>query len=171
MFYAHVSLKALTSNLFAKWLDESITHLFLKCPFGQFIWLLCRYMEGQIGACGGLSIEHAWKQWFSFPSSHTFKVFPLIICWGIWISRNHSIFFNESSSPQLVAAELMTILYHFPQDKNVRKVCIIVPESQDQSSPWDFFDGSFDGSGVWCGEGFILHISCSHCFHVSMSFG
>lgn len=92
--------------------------------FGQKIWSSYRAVEDQIKLWISLSIKDAWHQWASYPSSHTFKAFPLIIYWGIWIACNRSIFRDEASSPRSIIVELMTILSHFPHDKDAHRVIL-----------------------------------------------
>jgi hypothetical protein len=47
-------------------------------------------------------------------SHKTLKALPLIISWGVWLTRNRAIFHEKYMVAKLVAAKSLSILEHFP---------------------------------------------------------
>ena len=41
---------------------------------------------------GGRSIVEAWKAWVDNQTEKDLTVLPLLVCWGIWLARNTTIF-------------------------------------------------------------------------------
>jgi hypothetical protein len=121
-----------------KGVEETNFHLSLACPFSQHTWLECstslqRYCKWQ-----GQTIEEAWKQWLQDPKNNNIKSLPLLINWGVWLSRNSSIFKEKSSIPELIAAQSLSILSHFPQGKDGSTIRQVTKESVDHSRSWAF---------------------------------
>jgi hypothetical protein len=64
-------------------------------------------------------LEHAWKDWLQVPEHKKIKSLPLIVCWGIWLARNFVIFKDNPTLPELIASQGLSILSHFPQEKDI----------------------------------------------------
>jgi ribonuclease HI len=151
--------------------EESINHLFINCAFSRQCWKECSKILELDCRWEGDSVEEAWKAWLSIPTLKGIKVMPLILIWGIWLARNVAIFKEKMSLPELVVAQGINILTHFPQEKEVRRPRQIFEEVIDQSQPWDFFDGASQNNGESCGGGVVLFLTQNHYFKISMGLG
>jgi hypothetical protein len=139
--------------------EESTTHLFLKCPFILQIWVECSGVLNQVCRWKGPNIEEAWREWSSNPQNHNIKALPLLINWGVWLARNSTIFNEKPSIPELIVAQSLSILSHFPQGKEEQPVRNVVTESVDHSRSWAYFDGASQNDGQVCGGGAVLHLT------------
>jgi hypothetical protein len=66
----------------------------------------------------GPIVELAWQVWCHDLAHKKIKSLPLIICWGIWLARNKAIFQDRPSLPDCIVAQGLSILSHFPQEKD-----------------------------------------------------
>jgi hypothetical protein len=87
-------------------------------------------------------MEHAWKYWLQVSANSRIKALPLIVCWGVCFDCNLTIFNDRPSIPEIIVSQGLSILSHFPQEKDSHAVQIIQPEQIDYSKSWDFFDGA-----------------------------
>jgi hypothetical protein len=102
-------------------------------PFFFQTW---RVVSSSLGfSCNwlGPSIEEAWRTWVQDHIFKNIKALPLIILWGIWIARNASIFKDKASLPDIIVAQSLTILAHFPQGKDAPPPRKVVAEHIDFS--------------------------------------
>ena len=88
-----------------------------------------------------------------------YRALPLIITWGIWIARNRLIFDDKWTEPDIVAAQCIGTLQHFPQLKNTKPKRRVGVLELDKSIPWAFFDGPAQGNPLICGGGGIIYWS------------
>jgi ribonuclease HI len=116
-------------------------------------------------------LEQAWKDWLQVSVHKKIKALPLIVCWGIWLARNSVIFKDKPTLPDLIASQGLSILSHFPQEKDIPAICVYQPESIDKSRPWDFFDGASQNDNQSCGGGAVLYLSDNHFFKIKMGLG
>jgi hypothetical protein len=79
------------------------------------------------------------------------KVLPLILSWGVSLTRNASIFKDKLFSLERVAIQGLGILSHFPHVKVDPLIRTIQDVNVDYSSPWDFFDGASQNNYQQCG--------------------
>jgi hypothetical protein len=141
--------------------EENGPHLFIKCPFARQCWEECSRVLGKACRWQGESVEEAWKDWLSSPINRSIKALPLILNWGIWLARNATVFKDKPSLPELLVAQGLNILAHFPQEKEMRGARIIREEDIDHNKPWDFFDGASQNNHSCCGGGemfFFFHL-------------
>lgn len=102
--------------------NESILHLFLKCPFGIQIWKEVYTLLNIRGDWRGASIEDALSLWWGAGGYRQHKVAPLIISWGIWISRNAFSFNGSLVSPTETAYKATSILaFFFDSDSPINR--------------------------------------------------
>jgi len=62
-------------------------------------------------------VEEAWKSWVSDASSSNIKALPLLVCWDTWLAKNSVIFHNKGIPSEMIVAQCLSILAHFPQTK------------------------------------------------------
>jgi hypothetical protein len=117
----------------------------------------------------GNYLESTWKAWIQDPSLKQIKALPLLICWGIWLARNAEIFKDKAIILEVIAAQSLDILSHFPQSKEVPIVYLRITEDIDKSKPWELFDEASQNS--ICREGALHHLSKNHFFHIKMGLG
>ena len=71
-------------------------------------------MQGQTYIWQGQSVEEAWKSWVSNATTRNIMSLPLLICGGTWLEKNSSIFHNKAIPLEVIAAQCLSILAHFP---------------------------------------------------------
>lgn len=109
--------------------------------------------------------------WLEARQPKDLRALLIILCWGVWITHNNSIFKGLLTPLAWVAVEELAILNHFA------KYVVVVPSQNvvvikpDQSCPWGFFDGSSQGEDLVCGGGSIFFINAQHFYHVQMRLG
>jgi hypothetical protein len=62
-----------------------------------------------------------------------------------------AIFKDKEIVPEIIAAKSLSILEHFPQEKNKLVIRATQPEHIDSSFPWAYFDGA--SQNLLCGGG------------------
>jgi hypothetical protein len=95
--------------------EESNLHLFLHCSFTSSVWREISSSLGPSFTWNGLTMSDALQNWLVDHQNHDFKALPLIICWGIWIARNHSIFEEKSTSIAHISIQCLKIFSAYPQ--------------------------------------------------------
>jgi ribonuclease HI len=149
--------------------NESTFHILITCPFTMKVWTETSSSLRKICIWNGDSLELAWKNWTCDPRNKEIKSLPLLISWGIWLARNARIFKEKASIPEVIVAQSLSILSHFPQSKEAPTLRVRKQEAIDSSKPWVFFDGASQNS--ICGGGVVLHLSNNHSFHLKMGLG
>lgn len=119
--------------------EETSTHLFLMCPFTLQPWRDVSSLVGFSFNWLGPSIEEAWRTWVQDHIFKNIKALPIIILWGVWIARNVVIFKDKASLPDIIDAQNLAILAHFPQGKDSPPPRQVVAKQIDFSRAWDFF--------------------------------
>jgi hypothetical protein len=79
--------------------EEIMAHLFLSCPFTLWVWKEFSSFSNLNCSWRGISIEEVWRNWSSGASKKTLRDLPLIVCYGVWLARNATIFQNRMVSP------------------------------------------------------------------------
>lgn len=98
--------------------EEIVPHLFSGCPYTLQTWKECSSLLNQDCQWRGDSAESSWKDWLSVASNKFIKSSSSHCQWGnIWLSRNSSIFQDKKLSSEIIAAQGINILAHFPQVK------------------------------------------------------
>jgi hypothetical protein len=87
------------------------------------------------------------------------------------LAHNKAIFQDFPSLPEIIVAQGLSILSHFPQEKDIPAIHIIQPELIDRSSPWAYFDGASQNENQQCGGGVVLYLSAEHFFKIKMGLG
>jgi ribonuclease HI len=116
-------------------------------------------------------MEQAWRNWTHSPNNKRIKALSLLACWGIWLARNSAIFHNKPSIPEITVENALSILAHFPQDKDTPTIRVIQAEQIDSSTPWAYFDGASQNNNQVCGGGALLYLSAHHFFKIKMGLG
>jgi hypothetical protein len=139
--------------------SESILHLLIQCPFTGLIWKEASAALHQDCVWEGISIEEAWRSWLQNRDYRKIKALPLLIGLGAWLARNAAIFKDRPSLLEILAVQALSILSHFPQEKDHPAIYIVQPDIIDQSRPWAFFDGVSQNNNQNCSGGALLFLS------------
>jgi hypothetical protein len=94
--------------------NESTFHILISCPFSMKVWTEASLSLRKNCIWNGDTLEMAWKNWSRDPRNKEIKALPLLISWGIWLARNAEIFKEKSSIPEVIVAQSLSILSHFP---------------------------------------------------------
>eukprot|EP00253_Pinus_taeda_P008065 PITA_08065 len=149
--------------------SESITHLLVECSFTRQVWVETKKLLNITSRWEGGDLIAAWEFWWSNYPEKNLRNLPPILCWGIWIARNRSIF-NEKATPvEVIAIQSSAILASIPEPEgpsspNHRKDILI-----KDGIPWAFFDGAAQNNSS--GAGIIIHLSPSHSLKASVGLG
>jgi len=115
--------------------NESIIDLFLFYSFTRQVWLELSALLNQVVVWDRAFVEKAWQSWFQASVYESIKSLPLIVCWGIWLACNKVIFQASPSLPEIISAQGVLILFHFPREKDYPPICTIHHELIDRSRP------------------------------------
>eukprot|EP00253_Pinus_taeda_P030442 PITA_30442 len=149
--------------------SESITHLLVECFFTRQVWVETKNLLNINSRWEGGDLIAAWEFWWYNYAEKNLRNLPPILCWGIWIARNRSIF-NEKATPvEVIAIQSSAILASIPEPEgpsspNHRKDILI-----KDGIPWAFFDGAAQNNSS--GAGIIIHLSPSHSLKASVGLG
>jgi hypothetical protein len=75
------------------------------------------------------------------------------------------------SIPYHIAAQILSILVHFPQGKEAPQIRQVMEEQVDRSRPWALFDGASQNEGLLCGGGAVLYLLETHRFNMKWGLG
>jgi hypothetical protein len=76
--------------------EESISHLFINCPFTLKLWKNLHIAYNLVTNWGGNSLNNCFENWLKVEK--VYNTLPIIVCWYLWLERNRCIF--DSCSPQ-----------------------------------------------------------------------
>eukprot|EP00253_Pinus_taeda_P018226 PITA_18226 len=121
--------------------EETINHLFISCPFTKKIWV----------------------------EKGTLRNLPLIFVWGVWLSRNNSLFQDKDIPPSVTAINVTAIYNTLPPPED------IVPKPNQNSNiiqegiPIGYFDGASQNNKA--GAGICIFINPEHTLKASVGLG
>ena len=118
------------------------------------MWKECSKNFGIPCIWEGLSILQAWENWRRTVSHKSMTSLPLLVIWGVWLTRNNLIFVDKGCIPEITASLSCGILSAFPQHIKVKNQRELLEVEIDRSNPWGFFDG--EAQDNLCGGGDIL---------------
>jgi hypothetical protein len=72
---------------------------------------------------------------------------------------------------KLIAAQGLSILSHFPQDKEASNIRSFQEEQIDFTRPWAFFDGASQNNNSISRRGAFLHLNPNLFFTLKMGLG
>ena len=98
---------------------------------------------------------------------HKLHNLPILICWGIWIAQNRSIFHDHHSSWSVISAHITTFYHLIPYDPNHPPPWSVHLETIYKYFPWAYFAGSAQHIG--CGGGEILYLLDQHFYKLSIA--
>lgn len=84
-----------------------------------------------------------------------YKALPLIVPWGIWLSRNASLFEDRYLLPLQCAMQSLLIINSFPQLKADKPIRQIDEEITDRSGPGYTLMGQFKGTHCYVEKGVL----------------
>eukprot|EP00253_Pinus_taeda_P007705 PITA_07705 len=149
--------------------SESIQHLFLDCPFTRQVWNEVEKFLNIKLRWEGVDLSTAWEYWWNHFNVRNLRNLPPIICWGIWIAKNCSIFREKSTPAEAIAIQSSTILASIPEPDGPSKTDHQKELHIRDGIPWAFFDGAAQNNIT--GTGIIIHISPSHSLKASVGLG
>ena len=121
--------------------NETVGHLFLGCCYVQQVWdFVLRSIRG-LGVWKGDSIDDGFSSCFNDAQNPNFKALPVIVSWGIWLSRNAIIFQEKFTLLEIVARNSVAILGFYPVTGRMRGLKMICPEEIDRGRPYELIIG------------------------------
>lgn len=149
--------------------SETIHHLFLGCPFTKRVWKEVSNLLKKQLRWEGESVLAIWEQWWNHSSEGNLINLPPIVCWGVWLARNRSLFKDNIPSAEATAIQSTAVYSSIPEPENTR----IKPQSREETIragvPWAYFDGASQINSA--GAGIIIHLNESHSLMASVGLG
>eukprot|EP00253_Pinus_taeda_P035163 PITA_35163 len=157
-----------------EWWDRNLWKL--KCPVKArlFFWyilkrkiptwdiLQARYLQGR-------NLNEAWDKWWkNYPEGNMWNL-PLIICWGVWISRNRSIFQDKESQETTIEIQSIMIYSNIPEPEKNKAPRQNRVEQIQEGIPWAYFDGASQNNRV--GAGIVFHTNTHQTYKASVGLG
>lgn len=154
--------------------EEDTNHLFLPCPVTTLFWSRITTSLNIPTVWSGQNVGDASHRWWFGAQTHKARNWPPIICWGIWINRNKTIFMDTSINWDTSCSKLLANYNLISNDPDSKPPWAIILECIDTSYPWGYFDGLAQAEGClgW-GGGAVLHINnfVSYRIQVDLSRG
>ena len=94
---------------------ESVSHLFLQCPFIKEVWKECSRSLGFPCRWESNTVLQAWENRRTLAAQENMKALPLLVIWGVWLARNNLFFVNKACTHEITIALSCGILSTFPQ--------------------------------------------------------
>lgn len=94
---------------------------------------------------------------------------PPIICWGVWIARNRSIFSDKETPVETIALQCTAILSNIPESEEKRNPKQIRAEQIKAGVPWAYFDGASQNN--LAGVVLIIHLNENQVLKASLGIG
>ena len=148
---------------------ESISHLFITCPFSIAVWKECMSLVGMDYRWEGNSVNSALENWWRSVTHKKLKSLPLLVIWGIWLARNGAIFQDKEFVLEITSAQSVGIYKALPKYVRATDQRRNLDYELDKTHPWGFFDGA--AQNELCGGGDFLYLSDSHFFVLTMGLG
>jgi ribonuclease HI len=148
--------------------SEDLNHLLIHCPFTVFIWTAISQHFSLQSDWKGASLNDCYSAWYSVRSA------PLqlaaIVCWAIWIERNHAIFENRPPSRPAVLHRILTSFHWRPSSiKPIQnRACV---HQLAKGYTLICFDGAAQQNGLCCGAGGTFRSSLSRTSNWSLNCG
>eukprot|EP00253_Pinus_taeda_P010579 PITA_10579 len=149
--------------------SKSIHHLFIACPFARKVWEKMQRLLGKLVKWEGDSFLSAWEYWWNHYPERNLRNLPPIICWGIWIARNRSIFKEQLTPAEVIAIQSSAIFSSISEPKESRSSGPKNEERIREGIPWAYFDGAAQNNNA--GAGIVIHISPSHSLKADVGLG
>lgn len=100
--------------------SETIKHLFLDCPTVKKIRGEVRKLIQKQCIWEGENFPDVWEKWWREYTEGNMRNLPPIICWGVWIARNKSIFSDKETPVETITLQCTVILSNIPESKEKR---------------------------------------------------
>lgn len=141
----------------------------MVCSFTRQVWDETKKLLNINVRWEGEDLSSAWEHWWTHYPEKNLRNLPPILCWGIWIARNRSIFKDKATPAEVIAIQSSAILASIPEPEgpptlNQRKEILI-----REGIPWAFFDGAAQNNST--GAGIIIHLSPLHSLKASVGLG
>lgn len=104
-------------------------------------------------------MDHSFSTWWRSESTKAYRAIPFIISWGLWITRNDSIFKDITNTPSEIAIKDVGIAEDFIDLVPKVRYRSIVQEIINHDIPWGFFEGVVGEEPVHYGGGAVLHFN------------
>lgn len=149
--------------------SENISHIFLACPFVKTVWAEVGKLIGKRIEWEGRNVQEVWEKWWRNYPGWKMRNLPPIICWGIWIARNRSIFMEKETTAESIAIQSSAILESIPDSEEGSNTRQIREEQIREGIPWAYFDGASQNNTA--GAGMIIHLSKTKSLKASVGLG
>ena len=83
--------------------SETIRHLFIDSPIVKKVWLEVGKLIQKNVVWEEEIFSDVWHKWWHLYPEGTLRNLPPIITWGIWTSRNRSIFLDKDTPFEAIA--------------------------------------------------------------------
>eukprot|EP00253_Pinus_taeda_P010347 PITA_10347 len=148
---------------------ETINHLFMSCPVSTCIWGELIKMLNIRAHWVTVSLDEVWRKWWNdHPESNLRNLLPIFF-WGVWLSRNKSIFHDMAPPPTTVASKCAAIYSSLPPPEQSTAPNRDAPITINESFPWAFFDGASQQNRA--GAGICIFINNEQYFKASVGLG
>lgn len=130
--------------------NEDIHHLLIHCDFSREVWCYLLTHLNLSDSWSGETVTDCFIKWLSnrfLPNS-----LAALICWNLWIERNHALFEDRAPSTKAVIYRVLALFCWQPSTvKPVLKkeLDLRLPEGHTLAC----FDGAALSTGLCCGAG------------------
>eukprot|EP00253_Pinus_taeda_P032437 PITA_32437 len=149
--------------------SETIRHLFLACPSVKKVWAEVGKLINKQVVWEGENFQEVWDKWWRQYPEGNMRNLPPIICWGVWISRNRSIFMDKETSAESIAIQCTSILSNIPELEEERNPRQIREEQIKEGVPWAYFDRAPQNNKARAGM--IIHLNENQTLKASVGLG
>lgn len=149
--------------------SETIFHLFVACPYARKVWDEAQRILQIRQKWEGMFFQATWEYWWNHFTEKNLRNLPPIICWGIWITRNKSIFKDQSTPVEVIAMQSSAIFSSIPPAESSRKTRQSKIVQIREGIPWAFFDGAAQNNVA--GSGIVIHLNSSHSLTAAVGLG
>jgi len=139
--------------------EESSSHLFINWSYANFVWDASSTTLNASAIDKSTLLVQRCLQWWKDLAVGSYETFPYSFIYGIWWSRNATIFQNRLI-PQAVKTTLVVQWsQEFKQEKKAGKQWLLVQPNIEKYFPWAFFDGASQGELPLGSSGGVIFLS------------
>eukprot|EP00253_Pinus_taeda_P035654 PITA_35654 len=148
---------------------ESINHLFTSCTVSLRIWGELSGLLNIKAQWEPAPLEEVWRTWWNnHPDGNLRNLLPIFF-WGLWLTRNKSLFQDQAISTTAVAINCAAIYSSLPPPEPKKAQNCDIPLNINEASPWGFFDGASQQNRA--GAGICIHLNKEHSIRASVGLG
>eukprot|EP00253_Pinus_taeda_P030815 PITA_30815 len=148
---------------------ETINHLFLSCLVAKNVWAEAEKLMNKKIDWVGRNLNEAWDKWWQNYPEGNMRNLPLIICWGVWIARNRSIFEDKESQETTIAIQSIMIYSNILEPEKNKAPRQNRVEQIQEGIPWAYFDGASQNNRA--SAGIVFHTNTHQTYKASVGLG